>query len=177
MVEVEGAAGLLQRAIAEEGNAGAHGHGLRLIVRDIDDGGLETLVEFDQFGAELGAHFGVEVGEGFVEEEDTGLPDDGAPYGDALLLSAGEIPWHPSEEFFDAENGSSFVDAAGNVVRREMTYAKAESEVFGNAEVRVEGVILKDHSDISVAGREFADVGVPDEDASGGEALEAGDHA
>ena len=134
-------------------------------------------MEFDQFCAELGAHFGVEVGEGFVEEEDPGLADNGPSHGHTLLLSAGEIPWHPGEDVFDSENGGRLVDAAGNVFRREMADAKAESEVFGNAEVRVERVVLENHGDIAVAGWEFADVGVADKDSTGGEALEAGDHA
>ena len=69
------------------------------------------------------------------------------------------------------------MDAAGDVIGREMAHAKSESEVFGNAEVRVEGVILEDHSDIAFTGWEFADVGVTDQDAAGGETFESGDHA
>jgi hypothetical protein len=134
-------------------------------------------MELDQLGAELGAHFGVEVGEGLVEEEDAGLADDGSPDGDALLLSAGEVSWHPGEEIFDAENGGGFVNAAGNVICGEMADAEPEGEVLGNAEVRVEGVVLEDHGDIAFTGWEFADVGVADKDAAGGEALKAGDHA
>ena len=177
MVEVEGAAGLLQISVTENGDARGHGHGFGLIVRDVNNGGLEALVEFDQFGTELGAHGGVEVGEWFVEEEDAGLPDDGAADGDALLLSAGEITRHAREEVFDAEDGGGFADAAGDVGRREMADAEAESKVLGDGEVGVEGVVLENHGDIAVAGRKVADVGVANEDAAGGEGLESGDHA
>jgi hypothetical protein len=148
-----------------------------LVVGDVDDGGLEALMELDQLGTELGAHFGVEVGERFVEEEDAGLPDNGAPDGDALLLSTGEIPWHPGEKIFDAENRSGFMDTAGDVIGRQMADPEPESEILRNAEVRVEGVILEDHGDIAFTGWELADVGITNKDAAGGETLKAGDHA
>jgi hypothetical protein len=90
VVEGERGVGLLDDAVFHDDDAVAHGHGLDLVVGDVDHGGLEALVELDDLGAHLDAHLGVEVGERLVEEEDLGLADDGAADGDALALAAGE---------------------------------------------------------------------------------------
>jgi hypothetical protein len=66
------------------------GHGLDLVVGDVDAGGAELLVLLADVDADLGAQGGVEVGEGLVEEEELRAADDGAAHGDALALAAGE---------------------------------------------------------------------------------------
>ena len=177
VVKMEWAAGLLQRAVAENGDAGPHGHGFGLIVGHVDDGGLEALVELDQLGPELGPHLGVKIGEGFVEKEDAGLADDGAAHRNALLLSAGKVAGQPREEFLNTEDGGGFADPARNVGGGKTPDAEAESEIFGHGEMRVECVVLEDHGDVAIPGGETTDVGVADEDAAGGQAFEAGDHA
>jgi hypothetical protein len=177
VVEVQWAAGLLERAVAKHSDARSHGHGFGLIMGHVNDSGLKPLVEFDQFGPELGAHFGIKIGKGFVEKEDAGLADDGAADRDTLLLSAGKIAGHAREDILNAEDAGGLVDAACDVRGAQAPDAEAESEVLGHGEVRVERVVLEDHGDITVARRQTADVGVADENASGGETFEAGNHA
>jgi hypothetical protein len=48
--------------------------------------------------AELAAERGVEIGEGFIEEEDVGLADEGFGKGGALLFAAGELAGESIEE-------------------------------------------------------------------------------
>ena len=134
-------------------------------------------MEFDQLRAELGAHFGVEVRERFVEKEDAWLADNGAADGDALLLSSGKIARHACEKIFNTEDGGGFLNAACDVGCREMADAKAEGEVFSDVEMRVKRIILEDHGDIAVARREVADVGVADKDFSRGETFQPCHHA
>ena len=176
VVKMQWATGLLKRAVAKHRDARSHGHGFGLIVGYVDDGGLKPLVEFDQFGAELGAHLGIKIGEGFVEEEDAGLADDGTADSDTLLLSAGKIAGHTREDILDAKDAGSLADAPCDVCRTEAPDTEAESEVLGDGEVGIERVVLEDHGDVAIAGRQTADVGIADENAAGGETFEAGNH-
>jgi hypothetical protein len=48
--------------------------------------------------AHLDAQHGVQVGEGFVEEKDPRIADDGATDCDAITLAAGELLWKPTDE-------------------------------------------------------------------------------
>ena len=54
------------------------------------------------------AELGVEVGEGFVEEQDLGFQDDGAGDGDALLLAAGEFAGQAVFEAGEADEAEFF---------------------------------------------------------------------
>ena len=65
-----------------------HGHGLDLVVGDVDGGGLEPLVQFLDLGAHRDAQLGIEVGERLVEQEYLRVAHDGAAHRDALALAA-----------------------------------------------------------------------------------------
>ena len=54
-------------------------------------GDPETSLHLQQLGAHLNPQFRVEVAEGFVEQEHSGLADDGAADSHTLLLSAGQV--------------------------------------------------------------------------------------
>ena len=92
---------LLEDAVAHDRDAGGHGHGFRLVVGHVDEGGLQALVQLAEVGAGLHAQLGVEVGERLVEEEHLRLADDGAADGDALALAAGELAGLALQQLFD----------------------------------------------------------------------------
>ena len=69
----------------------AERHGLDLIVRDVDGGGDETLVQPLEVGAKLGPELCVQVREWLVEEVDARAAGERAPHGHALPLTAGEL--------------------------------------------------------------------------------------
>lgn len=87
-VEVYWGAELHDLAVLQESDFVGHGEGFFLVVGDIDGGDAGGLADIADLVAEVVAEFGVEVGEGFVEQEDGGFDDDGACEGDALLLAA-----------------------------------------------------------------------------------------
>ena len=91
IVEIERRAHLLDDAVMHDDDLVGHGHGLDLVVGDVDRGGLQALVQLLDLGAHLHAQLGVEVGERLVEEEDLRIAHDGAAHGDALALAAGEL--------------------------------------------------------------------------------------
>ena len=68
-----------------------HGHGLDLVVGDVDHGRGELLVQPGKLDPHLHAQGGIEVGERLVEQEDLGLADDGAADRDPLALAARQL--------------------------------------------------------------------------------------
>ena len=82
---------LLDPAGVHDGDAVGGDHGLALIVRDVDGGEVEFVVQAADFEAHLLAQIGIEVGQRFVEQQHAGLDDHGAGQRHALLLAAGQF--------------------------------------------------------------------------------------
>ena len=57
---------------------------------DVHEGGVDFLLELDDLHPHLIAELGLQVGEGFVHQQDLRLPDDGPVNGCPLVLAAGE---------------------------------------------------------------------------------------
>ena len=91
LVDLVGRADLLDHAAVHHRDLGGHGHGLDLVVGDVDDRGLELVVEPLDLEPHLGAELGIEVGERLVEEEDADVLDERPADGDALALAAREL--------------------------------------------------------------------------------------
>jgi len=93
---------LLEKAFVHHRNARSHGHGFRLVVSHIDEGGLQTLVQLADLGAGLHTQLGIQVREGFVEQEYLRLAHDCPAYCYTLTLAAGKLTWFALEQAFDA---------------------------------------------------------------------------
>ena len=91
VVELERRADLLDAAVAHHDDLVGHRHRLDLVVRDVDRGRLQPLVQFLDLGAHRHAQLGVEVGERLVEQEHLRVAHDRAAHRDALALAAGEL--------------------------------------------------------------------------------------
>ena len=177
VIDIQRGVDLLDDAVLHNADAVAHGHGLDLVVRDVDHGGAEAGMELVDFGAHLDAHLGVEVGERFVEEEDGGLADDGAADGDALALAAGEGLRLAFEVVADAEDIRGLQHALVDLGLRELAELEAEREVFIDRHVRIEGVVLKHHGDVAILRRDVVHDAFADPDLAVGDLFESGDHA
>lgn len=71
-------ANLLDDSIFQYDDFAAHRHCLNLVVGDVDEDGLQLVVETGDFRAHLHAHLRVEVGKWLIEQEDLGVADDGS---------------------------------------------------------------------------------------------------
>jgi hypothetical protein len=67
------------------------GQRLLLVVRDVDHGQPQRLLQVADLLAHITAQLGVEVGQRLVEQQHPRLQHDGARDRDALLLAAGEL--------------------------------------------------------------------------------------
>jgi hypothetical protein len=76
-------ADLLDPALFHHRNAAGERHGFHLVMRHVDHGGADVLVQLLQFAAQFAAQLGVEVGQRLVEQVHAGLadqrPTDGHP--------------------------------------------------------------------------------------------------
>ena len=113
VVQVARGVDLLQQAVLEHGDPVAHGHGLDLVVGDVDRGDAEAALQRGDLGAGLHAQLGVEVRQRLVHEEDLRLADDRAAHGDALALAAGEGLGLAVEVRLEVEDLGGLLDALG----------------------------------------------------------------
>jgi len=88
VIDLTWGADLLEDARVHDRDAIAHRHRLYLVVRDVDERGLQVAVKLLQLDSRLAAQLGVEVRERLVEKEDLGVAYDRAAEGHALALAA-----------------------------------------------------------------------------------------
>ena len=177
VVDLDGGVGLLDLAAIDEHDLGGHAHGLGLVVRDVDEGGAQALVQGDELGAHLGAQLCVEVGERLVHEEDLGLLHHGAGEGHALALAAGELAGHAVEVVGEADDLGELCDATVALGLGDLGVDEAELDVVADAHRGIQGIVLEDHGDVTVAGVNVVHAHAVDEQLARGNVLEAGDHA
>ena len=87
MVEVVGRVPLLQAAFLEDADLIAHRERFFLIMGDQDRTGAACLEYVAHLMAKLAAQLTVEVGEGFIQQQQLRLRRQGAGEGDTLLLT------------------------------------------------------------------------------------------
>ena len=109
------------------------GHRLDLVVRDVDRGGAERLVQLLDLAAHLLAQAGVEVRQRLVEQEGLGRAHDGAAHGDALALAAGERARPAFEQGVEAELCRGAGDGGGDALLRRAAQPQAVAHVLGDA--------------------------------------------
>ena len=78
---------LLDDAVLHDHDAIAEGHGLGLVVSDVDERALNLVAQLDELGTHLVTKLGVQVGQWLVHQEDLGVTHDGAADSDTLALA------------------------------------------------------------------------------------------
>ncbi len=134
------------------------------IVGDVNHCGLEALVELDDLRAHLGAHPGVEVRSGSSKRNTLGWRTMARPKADALALADRRARRLAAESIDSMPRmRGGLGDAPLDFALRELPKFQAESHAVENAHVRVEGVLVEDHRDVAVLGREVVDALVADD--------------
>ena len=143
-------ADLLDVAVAHDDYTVAKGHGLGLVMGDVDEGGVDTLTQLDYLGAHLVPQLRVEVGKRLVHEEDGGVAHDGAADCDALALAAGERLRLAVEVLGDVEDLRRLAHLLVDNVLLLLAQLQREGHIFIHRHVRVERVVLEHHCDVAV---------------------------
>ena len=110
LVDLPGRAHLPNPPLAHDHNPVSQAHGLHLVVGDVDGGDPHPLLELPQFLPGRGAQEGIQIGEGFIQEEDARLPDHGPGQGDPLPLAPGELAGFAVQQSPDPEHARRPMD-------------------------------------------------------------------
>jgi len=107
------------------------------------------------FGAHVGAKFGIEIGQRLVEQEHLGVAHQRPAHGDALSLPPGKLRRTALEEVRDVQYGGRAFDPFLDDRLRLALHLEREGHVPVNVEVRIKRIVLEHHRDVSILRREF----------------------
>ena len=99
--EFERLADLFDNSVVQDDDLVGHRHRLDLVVRDIDDGRLEPLVEFLDLGTHLHAELCIEIGQRLVEQEGLWIAHNRPTHRNALPLAARKLLRKAVQEFLE----------------------------------------------------------------------------
>jgi hypothetical protein len=164
-------------AVMHDNDLVGHGHRLDLVMRDIDGGRLQPLVQFLNLGAHRHAQFCVEVGQRFVEQKHLRIAHDRPAHRHALALAAGELARIPVEQFGKAENPCRSADTLVDLGFRRAVQHQREGHIVGDRHMRVKRIVLEHHGDIAILGRQGVDHLVANADFAGRNVFKPGQHS
>jgi PAS domain S-box-containing protein len=176
-VDLERPALLFDPALVQHDQLVGHGHGLLLVVGDVDRGRAETLLQALDLAPHLDAQLGVEVRQRLVEEEGRRFAHDGAAHGHPLALPARQLARLAVEIVADFQDAGGLAHAAVDVVVGDLPVPQPVGEVPIDRHVRVKRVVLEHHRDVAVGRVEPVHHPLADRHVSMGDLLEPRDHA
>lgn len=176
-VEVEGATGLQHAATFDDGEVVGSRDEIGRVMGDVEEGEVEFPLEIAKESAQVASQGGIEMGEGFVEEDEARLKDQGATDGGACGFAAGECGWEVMETRAEIEAVRHDLGAGATLVAVDALEAEGKFELFDQGQVGKEPGRLGDPAAGAFLGRKSGDVGVVEEDPSGIREFEAGDEA
>ncbi len=177
IIQVLGGIVLLDNAVFHNDDTVAHGHRFGLVVGNVNEGGLETLVQAADLRTHCGTELGVQVGQRLVEQEYGGVTHHRAAQGDTLALAAGKRFRLAVEQVLQVECLCGFVYLAVDFVFRNLLQAKAERDIFIYSHMRIQRVVLEYHRDIAVLRGNVVNNAVADIQLTVADIFQAGDHA
>ena len=125
-------------------------HGLDLVVRHEQAGDAQFAVQFLNLEPCLGTQFGVQVGQGFVEQEHLWLAHDGAAHGHALALATGQLTRLSLQQLRQLQNRCGLIHSGFDLGQRHFGDFQAVGHVVEHAHVRVQRIVLKYHGDVAL---------------------------
>ena len=131
--------------MVDDGDAVAHAHRLDLVVRHVNGGDADPLLELLDLQARRGAQFGVKVGQRLVEQQHGRFAHQRARERDTLALAARKLARPAVEQMTDTEQLRRPLDflvdfGAGNALR-----LQRKGDVVAHREMRIEAVALEHH--------------------------------
>ena len=152
MIDVHRRVDLLNHPAVHQHDPLPERHRFDLVVRHVDHGRLESLVEPGDLGPHLHAKLSIEIRQRLVEQKHLRFADDGAAERHTLPLATGELARSAFEQRLDRENVRGVLHALLDFRLRRTPHLQAECHVLVDRHVRIEGVILEDHRDVALAG-------------------------
>jgi len=83
----------------------------------------------------------------------------------------------PVEQFLDAQDARGLPHTAIDLCLLEPAQHEPECHILVHGHVRIQRVVLEDHRDVAILGRDVVDTPAADVNFAAGRLLESGDHA
>jgi hypothetical protein len=176
-VQFKGTTGLQEAAAFDDGEVVRARDEIGRVMGDVEEGEVEVALEIPQESAQVAPEGGIEMGEGFVKEDESGLEDEGATDGGACGFAAGECGGEVMEARAEVEAVRHDLGAGATFVAVHALEAEGKFELFDQGQVGKEPGRLGDPATGTFLGRKSGDVGVVEEDPSGIGEFEARDEA
>ena len=176
VIQRPGGVALLEDAVLQHRHAVAHRHGLDLVVGHVDGGHRQARLQFGQLGAGLYPQLRVEVRQRFIHQVHGGTTNDRSAHRHALTLAAGQVLRLAVEVFLEVEDARRLAHPLHPLGLGDASLLERESHVLGDGELRIQGVVLEDHGDVTIARSHIRDVTIADVDRAIVERLEARQH-
>ena len=140
---------LLDLAAMKHRDAVRHRERLGLVVRDVDHGHAEPLMQPPNLELHLLAQLLVERAQRLVHQDELRLEHQRARHGDALLLATGELRRPPLTVPAELHHVERAVHTLADLGRWDAAHRQREADVLCDAHVREERVVLEHHADVA----------------------------
>ncbi len=176
-VEFGRRAGLRDLRVAHDDDPVGDGQRLGLVMRDVDHGEAESLLQRADLLPHAPAQAGVEVRQRLVERQHLRLQHQGAGDRDALLLAARHLRLQVGSEALQADRLQRGLGLGMRLPPPGARGDEAIGDVVQDGHVGEGRVGLEHHGDVALACRQQRDVAAADGEPTLGRLLEARDHA
>src|SRR5262245_24929669 len=119
-------------------------------MRYVDRRRAQSMVQLFNLSPHLDAKLRVQIGEGFVKQEDLRIAYDSTPHCDALALSAGKLLRTSIEESPQAEDIGCALDLGIDLGFSDALELQSKAHIFCDRHMGIERIALEDHSNISL---------------------------
>ena len=158
---------LLDPADVHDRDAIRHRHRFELVVRDIDRGRRDAVVQIAQLAAHQVAELGVERAERLVHQERLRPPDDGAAKRHALAVAAGQFRGLARRADARCAGAAPFRSTRSRISRRGMPWHLSGKPMFcSHVHMRIEREQLEDEGDVALRRAAEGDVLAVEQDAA-----------
>ena len=152
------------------------GHGLGLVMGDIDGGDARLLLNAADLGTHGDPELGIQVGKRLVKQQHTGLHNQGSCQGDTLLLAAGKLVRHTGFHAGQAHQLQDVRYLLLDDILGKLTQLQAIGHIVKNIVVGKQRVALEHHGGIPLVGGQLIDLLAAQPDTALVGAFKAGDH-
>ena len=149
---------LLQHTALHDRNARSQRHRLDLVVRHVNNGGIQALVQLFNLGTHVNAQLCVEVRQRLVEQVKLWLPCQRTTYRYPLALPSRKLARLAIQQMLYLQQLSHRLNAFAALGLVNLAHLKRELDILGHRHVWIKRVGLEDHRNVAICRSHARDV-------------------